>query len=519
MRNPYVVGNWVSGESFYGCQGLIDEILHGTSDSIWVMGNRRIGKTSLLRQLQHLTDSSLDYISLLWDMQGTSTVEGLSEDLLDAIWEEEERFALLSIDLDSLQGKDGFHILRTLNRAVKRADMKLLLLCDEAEVLIDLGRDNPQALQKLRKTLQGGSHIRTVITSTKALSELNDVCRDWFTSPFLHGLIPPRYLAGIQDITEVENLIRQNKAREPVVVESATVAQILEVANGHPYLTQWLCQKLYQPDGWLRPISEADLVTNGLLSHFFQIDYRHLSSGEREVLLQITAGEGINESQLQAKIPILPDDLRSFLYGLMSLGYIQKQRERFYIANHFFDQWLLAEGERLECERGGKVSDRAMLDTLSIAQTPRLSHYDFDIAVSFAGEDREIVQPYCNLLSSSGLRVFYDRYEQVGLWGANLYDKLDEVYRTKAQFCVIFISTYYATKVWTNHERKSAQARALQENREYVLPVRLDDTEIPGIPATIGYIDLREISVERLAEMTIQKIEQLKHDGPSSNTA
>jgi len=156
---------------------------------------------------------------------------------------------------------------------------------------------------------------------------------------------------------------------------------------------------------------------------------------------------------------------------------------------------------------------------VSIPQTPRLSRYDFDIAVSFAGEDREVVQQYCDILSSNRLKVFYDKYERIGLWGANLYDKLDEVYRTKALCCVIFISKHYAAKVWTNHERKSAQARALQENREYVLPVRLDDTEIPGIPPTIGYIDLREISVEKLAEMTVQKVRQLKHNTPSSKTA
>lgn len=156
---------------------------------------------------------------------------------------------------------------------------------------------------------------------------------------------------------------------------------------------------------------------------------------------------------------------------------------------------------------------------VSIPQSPRLSRYDFDIAVSFAGEDRETVQRYCEVLSSNGLRVFYDEYERIGLWGANLYDKLDEVYRTKALFCVIFISKHYAAKVWTNHERQSAQARALQENREYVLPVRLDDTEISGIPPTIGYIDLRETLVEKLAEMTLQKVRQLKHEIPSSGTA
>ena len=187
-----------------------------------------------------------------------------------------------------------------------------------------------------------------------------------------------------------------------------------------------------------------------------------------------------------------------------------------------FEQWKVCPA----C-KGIGVIERSTVGTeqtgsneVSISRTPRMSRYDFDIAVSFAGEDRETVQQYCDILSSKRLKVFYDKYEQIELWGANLYDKLDEVYRTKALFCVIFISKHYAAKVWTNHERKSAQARALQENREYVLPVRLDDTEIAGIPPTIGYEDLRKIPIEKLAEMTIKKVRQLKkHDTPSPNTA
>lgn len=145
---------------------------------------------------------------------------------------------------------------------------------------------------------------------------------------------------------------------------------------------------------------------------------------------------------------------------------------------------------------------------VNIPQTPRLSKYEYDVAVSFAGEDREIVYEYCDKLTSNRLNVFYDAYEQVDLWGENLYDKLDEIYRTSARFCVLFISKHYAVKVWTNHERKAAQARALQENRAYILPVKLDDTEIPGIPSTIGYVDLRKVTIENLVDMTIEKVKK-----------
>lgn len=132
----------------------------------------------------------------------------------------------------------------------------------------------------------------------------------------------------------------------------------------------------------------------------------------------------------------------------------------------------------------------------------------YDIAVSFASEDREIIENYVKLLENNSISVFYDRNEKVDLWGKDLYEKLDKVYRTQAKYCVIFISKFYKEKLWTNHERRSAQARAFKENREYVLPVKLDDTTIPGIRETIGYIDLRESSVEELAELTVEKLRQ-----------
>jgi hypothetical protein len=74
------------------------------------------------------------------------------------------------------------------------------------------------------------------------------------------------------------------------------------------------------------------------------------------------------------------------------------------------------------------------------------------------------------------------------------------------RYCVIFLSQNYAKRVWTNHERQSAQARALRERAEYILPARFDDTVVPGIRDTIGYVDLRTTSPDELCKLIIQKI-------------
>lgn len=132
--------------------------------------------------------------------------------------------------------------------------------------------------------------------------------------------------------------------------------------------------------------------------------------------------------------------------------------------------------------------------------------FEFDIALSFAGENRAYAADVAERLCGQGIRVFYDQYEQATLWGTNLYDRLDYVYRRAARYCVLFISKHYADKLRTNHERQSAQARALEENHEYVLPVRFDDTEIPGLRSTIGYIDARHTTPEQLVHLILQKL-------------
>ena len=39
-------------------------------------------------------------------------------------------------------------------------------------------------------------------------------------------------------------------------------------------------------------------------------------------------------------------------------------------------------------------------------------------------------------------------------------------------------------------------------------PARFDDTEIPGLPSTTGYIDLRQTTPEQLAELIKQKLSE-----------
>ena len=124
------------------------------------------------------------------------------------------------------------------------------------------------------------------------------------------------------------------------------------------------------------------------------------------------------------------------------------------------------------------------------------TRFKYDIALSFAGEQREYAETIANRLKEHGASVFYDDFEKSDLWGRDLYTHLHDVYSAKAHYCILLASAAYADKMWTSHERQAAQQRALQEKgAPYILPVRCDDTDIPGLSKNIAYMKIEEGAV------------------------
>ena len=145
--------------------------------------------------------------------------------------------------------------------------------------------------------------------------------------------------------------------------------------------------------------------------------------------------------------------------------------------------------------------------------------YKYDIALSFAGEDRDFVDKVAQILKSNDVRVFYDKFEEIELWGKDLGIHFDYVYRRQSKYFIPFISVHYERKVWTNYEVRTAIARAIENKEEYILPVRFDKTELDGIRSTIGYLDISKMSPEELASKILQKLgSEINVTIPEENT-
>lgn len=132
--------------------------------------------------------------------------------------------------------------------------------------------------------------------------------------------------------------------------------------------------------------------------------------------------------------------------------------------------------------------------------------FEFDVAITYASENRAYVKRVAKILKIEGVKVFYDEFSTIDLWAENLVERFDIIFREKAKYCAMFISKAYAEKAWTTLERRSAQARALEQRSAYILPIRFDDTELPGMLPTTGYLDANKQKAREIAEAIIEKI-------------
>jgi hypothetical protein len=366
MRNPYIVGDPVMGRDFYGREAIIEAICGRRDRATHVMGMRRIGKTSLLRQLE----SQLP--GLFLDFQAAVGRADLARQVQRGLRRLSQRLSWLP---SPNSGKSAFELLEDADERAEAEGASLWLLCDEAEGLIDLGEQDPEALKMLRGVIWGGRAIRAILASAKNLVKLDDLCREWHTSPFLSNFPPPLYLGSLTD-EAADALITQSQSESPVQAAPKLCAEIRHLTNNHPYLIQWLCYRLWQPDNTLRPITSRDLDPDEHLAARLRMDFDYLSDAERCILHEVRAAGQITADQLKDTFDL--PGLSIFLHGLTQLGYLRQEGEIYAIGNRFLASWL----EMAPWEESSKVSDEATLAAYSGQRIFPSMPYCFKVGVA-----------------------------------------------------------------------------------------------------------------------------------------
>ena len=321
------------------------------------MGNRRIGKTSFLRQLEFLVKPEApNFIGVLWDLQGCQNEEDLTEQLKTGLLNAEDQLEAEGFDYDQLEESQNlFALFRRLKRGLIRAKKKLLLLVDEVEALIEVGENDTGLLGRLRSVMQDATFVRTVLCASRRLSEVGQM--EMVGSNFLDGFEPVLFLSSLTE-TDADALIAQSHTGGGVQVSREMATEMKEKTNCHPYLLQSLCLYLFDHEMDLEKACDF-VMQQGMAEKAFADDYRYLSPIEKEILMQIHQSGRATLPQIQQLVSLDTSAIQEFLFTLKASGYIKPEGDSFRLANSFFTRWLTSNEGRL-FEIASVVSDDAM---------------------------------------------------------------------------------------------------------------------------------------------------------------
>jgi len=266
----YVVGQWVRAEGFYGRSAQLAEVLDGPRNGFWVVGTRRRGKTSFLKQLEHVAISqpARGLVPVFWDLQGIDDLDTLAFSLEEALADAEPRLEDAGLTLAEIVGPDVFRMLGTLRRRLNADGRELFLLCDEAEELLSLASQSEATIGRLRRALLAHDGLRTVLSSGPRLWNL---AKGSATSPFLDGFLPPLYLGRLKPETSCA-LIRQrhltSDARPDLTDDD--VDAICSWGGGHPFLLQLLSKRVIEHGDVDRAV--AAVASDRSITSLFEVD-------------------------------------------------------------------------------------------------------------------------------------------------------------------------------------------------------------------------------------------------------
>lgn len=130
----------------------------------------------------------------------------------------------------------------------------------------------------------------------------------------------------------------------------------------------------------------------------------------------------------------------------------------------------------------------------------------FDVALSFAAEDRQVASNIAEALKKRGLRVFFDEFAESGLWGKDLYEHLRMIYE-ESRVCVIVLSEHYERSNWAQLELRNLSAHSAARDSFSLLPVRIGDTPVPSPLKHLDIVDYSDSSLQQIVETVEKRLE------------
>lgn len=147
-------------------------------------------------------------------------------------------------------------------------------------------------------------------------------------------------------------------------------------------------------------------------------------------------------------------------------------------------------------------------DTLLKTLPSRLEDMFFDVALSFPGSHRTLVEQIHGELRAlaSDISIFYDFQFQSQLARSDLDIVLQRVYEKQSLLLVVFFSQSYAKSEWCGLEWRVIRDLIKKRNSERILLVKLEDVELAGLFSIDGYIDSKTHTAQEIAKAIFERL-------------
>ena len=173
MTRRFIVGVPARDDNFYGRERQIQAVL--ALDWTWVCAQRRVGKTSLLLEVERRVNAA-GGLGLFFDLsmlRESSTPEELFRDFYELCCDDhEDEFEALGLGMDAFEGVAPDRAFGRLATRLTTGGRQVYFLWDEAERLIGVEERDPGFFERLRGRLLRVPNLRLVLASTQLLTRM-----------------------------------------------------------------------------------------------------------------------------------------------------------------------------------------------------------------------------------------------------------------------------------------------------------------------------------------------------------
>jgi len=142
-----------------------------------------------------------------------------------------------------------------------------------------------------------------------------------------------------------------------------------------------------------------------------------------------------------------------------------------------------------------------------IITPPQPTKKRFKVALTFPGERRSYVEEIANLLVEKFGKesVFYDKNFEAELARPDLDIYLQNIYHDNSELLVVFLCAEYGKKEWCGIEWRAVRDLIKSRRTPAIMPIRFDDTHIPGLFSIDGYVNTQDHTPEEVAKLIIER--------------